>query len=96
MKTNQLFVDWKKELQIWKSFSTALNVNKKIQAGMLFESLSGLPQQIVLSELNVDEITADDGVENIVSTLDDYLLGDQTKSMYDADLYDADLMKICS
>ena len=84
MKTTQLFVDWKKELNVWQSTNTALNVDKKVQAGILFDSLSGLPQQIVLSQLSVDEIVADDGVKNIVSTLDDFLLGDQTKIAYDA------------
>ena len=70
---NQPYVDWKKELQIWEATNHVLGVDGKVQAGMLFQSLEGIPRQIVLSEMKVTEITADDGVKNIIDTLDNFL-----------------------
>jgi hypothetical protein len=32
----------------------------------------------------VDQITADDGVKNIISTLDNFFLGNETKNAYNA------------
>ena len=72
MKKDQQYTDWKKELQIWEATNTVLGVDKKIQAGVLFESLDGIPRQTVLSELTVSEITHENGVENILSTLDHF------------------------
>ena len=51
-----------------------MNVSKKVQDGWLYQSLSGLPQKIVLSQVTVDIIIADDGVENIVCVLNTCLL----------------------
>ena len=73
MKKNQPYEDWMKRIQVWKATNTVLGVEKKIQAGVLFESLKGNPQQIVLSELKVAEIIADDGIKNITDTLDNFL-----------------------
>ena len=43
MKKNQPYGDWRKELQVWEATNIALDVQKKVQAGKLFESLEGLP-----------------------------------------------------
>ena len=59
MKKNQLYSEWKKELQIWEVTNVSLGVDKKIQAAVLFQSLEGKPRQTVLSELTVAEITAE-------------------------------------
>jgi hypothetical protein len=82
MQPNQPYIDWKKELQIWKATNTALTVGNKIQAGVLFESLSGVPRRTVLSELTVEEIISDDGVEKIISTLDNYFMGNTTQQAF--------------
>ena len=66
MKKNQPYADWKKELEIWKVTNTALGVGKVIQAGILFESLEGIPRETVLSELSVTNITHENGVDNII------------------------------
>ena len=84
MKKNQPYVDWRKEIQIWESTNQVLGVNKKVQAGKLFQSLEGLPRQTVLSQLKVVEIMADDGVKNIIDTLDNFLMGNATQNAYDA------------
>lgn len=85
MRPDQPYQDWKKKLQIWKV--TNRQVDKQIQAGVLFESLEGIASDTVLSELTVDEITADDGVEQMIQTLDHFFLGNETQAAYDA-MYD--------
>ena len=50
----------------------------------MFDSLVGTPWEIVLSELIVSEIIADDGVKNIVKTLDSYFMGNETHNAYNA------------
>ena len=77
-------MDWKKELEVWQVANTVINVEKKIQACVLFESLEGIARQTVLSELTVAEITAEEGVKNITSTLDFFFIGNETQKAYDA------------
>ena len=75
MKEDQPYRDWRKEVEIWQAHNTGLGVAPRLQAGALFQSLQGMPRQIVLSELSVAELTADDGVTNIVNTLDVFFYG---------------------
>ena len=84
MNHNQPFVDWRKEIKIWKALNIGLGVEPKIQSCMLYESLNGMPQKLVLSELTVEDIIAEDGVSNIVSTLERFYLGNQTMYAYNA------------
>ena len=84
MRESQPYLDWKKELQIWQVTNAALGVASKIQAGTLFQSLEGVPRQTVLSELTVEEITHEDGVDNIIGTLDSFYIGNETQSAYTA------------
>ena len=56
MKKNQTYKDWKKEVEVWELVNTALDVEKRIQGGMLFDSLEGIKRDTVLSELSVAEI----------------------------------------
>lgn len=84
MRSNQPYGDWKKELKIWHMTNTTLEVDSKIQAGVLFESLKGKPRDTVLSELTVEEITDSNGIENIISTLDNFFIGNETKNAYDS------------
>ena len=82
MRKSQLYSDWKKELQIWKVTNSTLD--KKMKAGILFESLEGMPRQTVLSELTVDQITDENGVDNIIRTLDKFYIGNETQKAFDA------------
>ena len=84
MKPNQLYEDWRKELQIWKATNTALGVKSKIQAGYLIQALEGIAHQTVLSELTVEQIICDDGVQNIVETLNSFYCGDEIQKAFDA------------
>ena len=84
MRRDQPYSDWVKELQIWEGTNTILQVDKKVQAGVLFQSLEGLSRQTVLSELSVAEILAEDGVEKILFTLDRFFLGNEIQNSYNA------------
>ena len=84
MKKDRPYTDWKKELWIWESTNTTLDVDKKIQAGVLFESLEGIARDTVLSELSVEEISHADGVRNIIKTLDEYFIGNETQNAFKA------------
>lgn len=84
MRKDQQYIDWKKELKVWEATNTVLGVDKRIQAGILFESLDGIPRQTVLSELSVLEITNEDGVLNIIKTLDEFFIGNETKNAFSA------------
>lgn len=84
MSPNQPYSDWKKKLQIWQVTNTNMKVDKKIQAGILFESLEGTASETVLSEMSVAQITAEDGVENIINTLDRFFLGNETQKAFNA------------
>ena len=84
MRKGQLYQDWKKELQIWQAANEELGVKAKVQACVLFESLDGIPRETVLSELDVSDISTDDGVENIINTLDNYFMGNELQNAYNS------------
>ena len=84
MRENQPYGDWKKELNIWHVTNTTAEVDSKLQAGVLFESLEGIARKTVLSELTVDEITHTNGVANIISTLDHFFIGNETHNAFSA------------
>ena len=84
MRKGQRYQDWKKELQIWQAANEELGVKGKVQACVLFESLDGTPRETILSELEVSDVTTDNGVENIINTLDNYFLGNETQNAYNA------------
>ena len=82
MKEVQPYRDWRKEVEVWQAHNTGLGVAPRLQARALFQSLQGMPRQIVLSELSVAELTADDGVTNIVNTLDVFCMGNKTQHAF--------------
>ena len=84
MRQNQTYTDWRKELQVWQVTNATIGVDNKTQAGTLFLSLEGLPRQTVLSELTVAEITHEDGIDNILQTLDNFYMGNETKNAFAA------------
>lgn len=84
MRENQPYEDWKKELQVWRLTNTFLEVDKKVQAGLLYQALKDKPKVTVTSELTADQISAEDGVENIIATLDRFFIGNENKNAYNA------------
>lgn len=84
MRKLQPYKDWKKELEVWKANNEILEVDKKLQAGFLFQSLEGLTREAVLSELTTTELTAEDGVEKIIKTLDTFYMENEVKGSYNS------------
>ena len=84
MRENQPYADWKKELRIWQVTNTTLEVDKAVQAGMLYSSLNGTVRDTVLSEVGVEGITAQDGVDSIIATLDRFYMGNATQNAFNA------------
>ena len=66
------YEDFKKMLNVWSKF-TSLPKEKKGMA--VFLTLKGADQEAVL-ELDTDEITCENGLENIVTRLDKLYLKD--------------------
>ena len=85
MKDSQQYLDWKKKLQIWEAANDCLQVDKKVQASALFESLTGYHEETVLSELSfADIMIGNDGVKNIIEKLDEFFIGNGTEGAYRA------------
>ena len=84
MHHNIIYSDWKKEIAIWKNTNLKREVDKSVLAGQLYESLNGKPRSIVLSELSVDQISSECGVNNIIDTLDRFFEGDSVRNAFDA------------
>ena len=84
MRNDLLYCDWKKELTIWEKTNIIRGVDKSVLAGELFESLNGKPRSTVLSELEIDQISHSDGVQNIVRTLDEFFEGNKVKNAFEA------------
>ena len=74
------YTDWKKLLQIWTDITY---LEKKKQGPALVLTLDGKAQEAAL-ELTSDEITADDGIENIVKRLDKIYMKDALAEKYNA------------
>ena len=71
---------WLKELKIWHSFT---DIPKAKQGPALLLTLERKACETVL-ELNIDDITSDNGVKNIAACLDRLYLKDKTQTVYEA------------
>ena len=58
-------------------------VDKIVLAGQLYESLNGRSRSIVLSELSVEQISNDCGVNNIIDTLDRFFDVDSVRNTFE-------------
>ena len=63
LSENSVYSDWKKEVKIWRKTNNKLGVDKTVLAG--YESLTGQARSTVLSGLDEETISCDDGVDNI-------------------------------
>ena len=84
MHDDLAYSDWKKEIGIWEMTNTVLRCTKAVLAGTLFESLVGQARNTVLSELTIAKIACDDGVVNILKTLDEFFLGNTVQTAFEA------------
>ena len=72
--------NWKKVVSIWQAFTS---VEKKKQAPAIFLTLTGQAREAVLV-LDVDTLTGDYGVKNLIECLDQLFLKDETYLAYEA------------
>lgn len=75
------YEDWKKELKIWQAFT---DLEKKRQGGALFLTLTGKSREAVLSEIDVDKLNTDSGIDCIIASLDNLFLKDKAESGFEA------------
>ena len=71
---------WKRELAIWQAFT---NIAKSKQAPAIFLTLSGEAREAA-GEIQLDLLVCDDGVKNLLDTLDKMYLKDETIVAYEA------------
>ena len=83
MRDDSLYSDWKKEIEIWIITNETLGCAKSVLSGTLFESLTGQARNTVLSTLKVKDITSEDGVKNILATLDEFFLDNEVKNAFE-------------
>ena len=80
LSKSSTYESWQKELQIWQAFTT---LDKKKQGPAIFLTLSGKAKEAIL-ELEVAEISAEDGVEKIIKKLDSLYQEDKVQTAYEA------------
>lgn len=79
------YTKWKKELAIWQTF-TSLDANKRAPA--IFLTLQGQARDAVL-EMDIDKLSSEDGVNELLKTLDVLYLKDECTLAYEAyDLFE--------
>ena len=71
---------WLKEIQIWQTFT---DLEPKKQGPAIFLTLEGQAREAVL-ELDVANISASDGVDQIITKLNGLFLKDKTQSAFEA------------
>ena len=74
------YEDWKKMLNVWSTFTS---LQKEKQGTAILLSLKGAAQEAVL-ELSQESITSADGLQNVITRLDDLYLKDSTLQKYKA------------
>ena len=77
---NASYTKWKKELKILESFTS---LEKKKRAPAIFLTLMGQAHDAVL-EMDIEKLTGDDGVDELLKTLDVLYLRDECTLAYEA------------
>lgn len=78
--TDMCYENWKKEVQIWQLFTS---LEKKKQAPAIFLTLTGQAREAIL-EMELEVLSSDDGVKELVKKLDSLYLKDSHHSAYEA------------
>ena len=81
MNENLTYEEWKTEIELW---STITEVPKSKQGGSLFFTLKGDARDTIRSKLKMTEISAEDGLQTIIKTLDDLYLKDSNQRSFTA------------
>ena len=71
---------WKNELKIWVAFTS---LDKKKQAPAIFLTLTGQAREAILN-LEVNVLTAEDGVDKLIQELDKLYAKDETCTAYES------------
>ena len=66
LEKNSLYVNWKKEVQIWEAF-TSLPEEKRAPA--IFMTLTGEAKEAILN-MDIALLTSENGVKNLTNELD--------------------------
>ena len=74
------YTKWKKELAIWQTFT---NLEPKKRAPAIFLTLEGQARDAVL-EMEIEKLNCDDGVQELLKTLDVLYLKDECTLAYEA------------
>ena len=77
---NISYTKWKKELAIWEAFT---NLEAKKRAPAIFLTLQGQAREAVL-EMDIDKLNCNDGVKELLLTLDSLYLKDECSMAYEA------------
>ena len=75
-----LYNNWKKEIKIWEAFTT---IPEEKRAPAIFMTLAGEAKEAVLN-MDLEKLTAKDGVVNLINTLDRMYLKDESSQAYEA------------
>ena len=75
-----LYNNWKKEVKIWEAFTS---IPEEKRAPAIFMTLSGEAKEAVLN-MDLEKLTAKDGVVNLIDVLDRMYLKDESSQAYEA------------
>ena len=75
-----LYNNWKKEIKIWEAFTS---IPEEKRAPAIFMALAGEAKEAVLN-MDLEKLTAKDGVVNLIDTLDRMYLKDESSQAYEA------------
>lgn len=75
-----LYNNWKKEIKIWEAFTS---IPEEKRAPAIFMTLAGEAKEAVLN-MDLEKLTAKDGVVNLIDTLDRMYLKDESSQAYEA------------
>ena len=81
MRPELTYIDWKKEMNIWRKFT---DLDKKKQGGALFLSLDDKARKTVLAEVPESAYDSDNIVDIIIKSLDKLLLKDDSETAFQA------------
>ena len=81
MSDKMTYDEWKTEIELW---STITDAPKSKQGGLLFFTLQGDARDTIRSKLEMKQISADDGLQNIIKTLDELYLKDSNQRSFAA------------
>ena len=73
------YQDWKKDLEVWKLFTSTANAKK---GPRVYLSLNGKAKDIIREMVTLNEIGANDGLEKIITELDKHYQKDQVQRAY--------------